>query len=166
MKRKRYTSVDIYRHYVADGGELPKALYKNICQDFNQQIMLHLIEDAGKFDMGYRLSTLSILRMRRNYSNPQVDWGASNKFKEELQAKGEKLYDAKTGEGTKWLIYHDEDWYCRFYWKKKHCVVPNKIVYKFVATRGKQGNKTRLKEHLSESSLNYLKYPIGNKNKG
>lgn len=155
---KSYTLIDMYRFYVADGGVLPKTLYKNICQDFNIQIMDHIIKEAGRFDMGSYLSTLSIRRIKRNFKNPHVDWKASNEYRQELLDKGEKLYDHKTGEGTKWLIYHDEEWYCRFYWKKQHAKFKNKSVYKFVATRGKVGNKTKLINHLNENSLNYIKY--------
>ena len=155
---KSYTLTDMYRFYVADGGTLPRALYKNICQDFNIKIMDHIIYDAGTFDMGNYLSTLNIRRIKRNFKNPHVDWKASNDYKEELLAEGKKLYDHETGEGTKWLIYHDEEWYCRFYWKKQHARFKNKSVYKFVATRGKVGNKTKLIDHLNENSLNYIKY--------
>lgn len=157
------TLKDIYRYYCANGGTLHKSTFKNICADFNIGIMNHIIYEAGTFDMGNHLSTLSIRRIKRNYRNPQVNWNESNKYKEELLAKGEKLYDAETGEGTKWLIYHDEEWYCRFYWKKKHAKFKNKSVYRFVATRGDKGNKTKLKDHLNESEINYVKYENGSK---
>ena len=152
------TLSDIYPHYVANGGTLEKSLYKNICQDFNIQIMNHIIYEAGVFDMGNNLSTISIKRIKRNYKNPQVDWNASNQYKQELLDQGEKLYDHETGEGTKWLIYHDEDWYCRFYWKKQYAKFKNKTVYRFVATRGEVGNKKKLKDHLAENNLNIIKY--------
>lgn len=162
-KRERYTLKDIYRHYVADGGELEKSLYKNICSDFNIHIMESIIYDAVKFDMGFDLSTISILRIRRNYNNPQVDWKASNERKQELLDQGKKLYDAETGEGHKWLVYHDSDWYCRFYWKKFYARVKNKSAYMFRATRGDKGNKTKLKEHLRENDINYVKYEKADK---
>ena len=155
---KNLTLVDVYRDYKANGGTLHKSVFKNICQDFNIRIMNHIIFDAGTFDMGNYLSTLCVARIKRDYSNPQVDWKASNEYKEELLEKGEKLYDSETGEGVKWLIYHDEDWYCRFYWKKKYAKFKNKSVYKFIATRGKRGNKTKLKDHLRENDINYVKY--------
>lgn len=155
---RTYTLVDAYRFYKANGGTLSKSEYKNICQDFNIGIMNFIIYEAGVFNMGSHLSTIHIMRHRRNYSNPQIDWKASNEYKEELLAKGEKLYDKETGEGTKWLIYHDEEWYFRFHWKKKYAKFKNKSAYRFIATRGVKGNKTKLKEHLAEDELNYLKY--------
>lgn len=155
---RRYTLANIYREYVAEGGTLEKSLYKNICQDFNIHIMNHIIYDAGIYDMGHNLSTISILRIKRNFNHPRVDWKASNKYKQELEEKGEKLFDNDTGEGTKWLIYHDTEWYCRFYWKKAYARVKNKTAYSFVATRGVRGNKTKLIDHLNESDINYIKY--------
>ena len=161
--RERYTLRDIYYRYKADGGKLKKPLYKNICQDFNIWIMNHIIYDAGKFDMGNYLSTISILRIKRNYRNPQVDWKASNKRKQELLDQDKKLYDDETGEGHKWLIFHDSKWYCRFYWNKLYAKVKNKSAYFFRATRGKKGNKTKLKEHLRNDDINYIKYEKANK---
>ncbi len=156
-----YTLSDIFRYYRTMEGDLPKSLYKNICQDFNIAIMDHIIYDAGTFDMGYNLSTISILRIKRNFKNPQVDWAASNEYKEELLKQGKELYSKDNPDGIKWFIYHDEDWYCRFYWKKSFCKVKNKSAYKFIATRGKKGNKRKLKDHLKHNDINYLKYKNG-----
>lgn len=160
---KRYTLKDIYRHYVADGGTLAKSVYKNICSDFNIHAMNHIIYEAGVIDMGNYMSTISVMKLKRDFRNPSIDWKASNEYRKELEEKGEKLYDAETGEGTKWLIYHDEEWYCRFYWQRRSARFKNKKVYKFVATRGKRGNKTKLKKHLNESPLNIRKYRTSNK---
>lgn len=162
-KRERLTLTNIFEYYQDNGGTLPKSLFKNICQDFNIHIMNHIIYDAGIFDMGNYLSTLQILRIKRNYSNPQVDWKASNELKQELLDEGKKLYDSETGEGHKWLVYHDSKWYCRFYWKKFYCRVPNKSAYRFIATRGKKGNKTKLKDHLNANDINYIKYEKADK---
>ena len=154
------TLSDIYPYYVAEGGTLDRALFKNICQDFNIQIMNHIIYEGGRFDMGNNLSTISIKRIKRNYKKPQVDWNASNQYRQELEEKGIELYNNQTGKGEKWLIYHDEEWYCRFFWQKKYSKFKNKKAYKFIATRGKVGNKTKLKEHLAENELNITKYEL------
>jgi len=156
-----YSLTDSYRHYVANGGELHKSMYKNICQDFNIRIMEHIIYEAGTFNMGSNLSTLSIMRLRRNYDKPVVDWHESNKNREELLKKGETLYSFKTGKGVKWLIYHTGEWYCRFYWKRKSAKFKNKTVYMFIPTRGEKGNKTKLINHLRKNDINYVKYYIG-----
>lgn len=155
---RTHTLSDSYRHYVADGGELHKTMYKNICQDFNMRIMDHIIYDAGSFNMGSNLSTLSVLRIKRKFSNPSVNWKESMLYRKELEESGEKIYDSKTGEGTKWLIFHTEDWYCRFYWRRKNAKFKNKNVYMFIATKGEKGNKGKLKRHLGENEINYVKY--------
>jgi hypothetical protein len=156
-----YTLRNIYKQYILDGGDLHKSLYKNICQDFNIGMMDHIIYDAGTFDMGYNLSTLSILRLKRNFKNPTVDWAESNEYKKQLLEEGKELYSKDNPDGVKWFVYHDEEWYCRFYWKKSFCKVPNKSGYKFVATRGRVGNKRKLKDHLAENDINHLKYKNG-----
>ncbi len=153
------TLADIYKFYVTEErGTLSKNDFKNICQDFNIHIMNHIIYEAGRLDMGNNLSTLEIIRLDRDYKKKRVDWKESNEYKKELLAKGEKLYDNETGEGTKWLIYKVDPVYCRFYWKRGACKVKNRLIYKLVMTRGENGNKTKLKNHLYENDINYLKY--------
>jgi hypothetical protein len=163
MASSNYTLVDIYRWYRAQGGTLPKALFKNICQDFNIHIMNHIIYDHGTFDMGSNLSTINILRIKRNHNKPQVNWNESNKLKQQLLDEGKELYDPETGEGEEWLVYHTDPWYCRFYWKKFYAKVKNKSAYSFRATRGKKGNKTKLKDFLRANSLNYRGYEKADK---
>ena len=163
MASSNYTLVDIYLWYKAHGGTLQKPLFKNLCQDFNIHIMNHIIYEYGSFDMGNNLSTLSILRIKRNHNKPQVDWKASNEYKQELLDEGKKLFDPETGEGEEWLIYHTDPWYCRFYWKKYHAKFKNKLAYRFRATRGPKGNKRKLKDFLNANSLNYVGYEKADK---
>jgi len=108
--------------------------------------------------MGQNLSTLSIVRKDRDPRSPRLNWGESNKYKKELLFKGEKLYDSKTGEGTKWHIYHTDEFYCKFYWRKGKCLIPNKSVYRFDATRGVKGNKEKLVNLLKTDELAYLNF--------
>lgn len=156
--KSHHTLRDIYKYYVADGGTLSKADYKNICCDFNIHIMNKLIYDAAYMDMGNNLSYLRIGRIDRPVSNRRIDWASSNQFKEELLSQGKKLYNGETGEGHKWLVYQTNDYFCRFYWQRKNAKVKNKTLYRFVATRGSAGNKDKLKNHLKEDDSNYLKY--------
>lgn len=155
---KKYNLGDIYKDYVLAGGKMSKNDYKNLCQDFNIHICNHLIYDAGTFWMGHNLATLEIIRIDRNPKKKRVDWKESLEYKEELEKEDVELYDKETGKGKKWLIYQTTDNYCRFYWKKKAAKVKNKSVYKLIMTRGAQGNKTKLKNHIYENELNYLKY--------
>ena len=153
-----YTLSHIYEQY-KNGVEDPvdSAIFKNICGDFNILIVDYILE-GKEFNMGYNLSTLSIVRMERDPRSPRVDWAESNKYKQELKDSGEKLYDKETGEGTKWQIYFTDEYYYKYYWRKGKCKVPNKSVYRFDATRGLKGNKERLTRTLKEDELSYLKF--------
>lgn len=149
-----YTQTDIYEYYDEElDGELDWKTFRRLCEDFNQAVMEDIILAGGRFNQGSYLSTISILRIERNYKNKQIDWKASYELKEELIEEGEKPYDPETGEGENWLVYHTDRWYCRFYWRKATCTVPNKSVYSFRPTGGDKGNKTKLKELLHNDDL-------------
>jgi len=153
----RHTLTNIYNSYVDEKGSIDKSLFKNICSEFNVMIMEYILE-GKEFNMGHNLSTVSVVRKERDPRSPRVDWGESNKYKKELIADGEELYDAETGEGIKWHIYHTDSFYCKFYWRKGKCSVPNKSVYRFDATRGVKGNKEKLINLLKQDDLAYLTF--------
>ena len=113
------------------------------------------ILEGNILDMGNNLSTLSVIRKERDPRNPKVDWGESNKYKQELLDANEQLYNAETDKGTKWHIYYTDGYYCKFYWRKGRCRVPNKSVYRFDATRGIKGNKEKLVTLLKTDDLAY-----------
>ena len=153
-----YTLKDIYEYFDSTSNmEIDKFLFRDICSEFNMMIIDYIL-DGGKFNMGNGLSGLSILRIDRNNSKPAIDWGESNKYKKELLAEGKQLYDSKTKEGHKWYIYYTDTEYCRYYWNKSSCKVPNKSVYKFIPTRGLKGNKEKLTNLLKKDELAYLKF--------
>ena len=153
-----YTLSHIYKDYESNvDSPVDKDVFKNICSDFNIMAVDYLLE--GKlFNMGYNLSTLSIVRMERDPRSPRVDWMESNNYKEELKKLGEKLYDKETGEGIKWQIYFTDPYYYKYYWRKGKCMVPNKSVYRFDTTRGLKGNKEKLTKMLKTDELSYLKF--------
>ena len=78
--------------------------------------------------------------------------------KKELLEEGQLLYSPKTGKGVKWHIYHTDEFYCKYYWRKGKCKIPNKSVYRFDATRGLKGNKEKLINLLKTDDLAYLKF--------
>jgi len=153
----RHTLTNIYNSYVDEKGSIDKSLFKNICSEFNVMIMEYILE-GKEFNMGHNLSTVSVVRKERDPRSPRVDWGESNKYKKELITDGEELYDAETGKGIKWHIYHTDSFYCKFYWRKGKCSVPNKSVYRFDATRGVKGNKEKLINLLKQDDLAYLTF--------
>lgn len=153
-----YTLTDIYQDYkeVTDS-IIDKKVFRAICEEFNIGIIDYLLE-GKELNLGNNLSTLSIVRMDRDPRNPAIDWGESNKYKAELLTEGTELYNAETGKGQRWHIYFTDDFYCKFYWRKGKCKVPNKSVYRFDATRGLKGNKEKLIKLLKEDDLAYLKF--------
>ena len=153
-----YTLTHIYNNYASEiESPVDKHLFKDICSEFNMLAIDYILE-GKEFNMGYNLSTLSIVRMKRDPRAPRVDWSESNKYKAELQMFGKKLYDKETGEGTKWQIYFTDEDYYKYYWRKGKCAVPNKSVYRFDATRGIKGNKEKLTKVLQSDELAYLKF--------
>ena len=152
-----YTFKDIYDSYIEETEYIDKAIFSDICHTFNMGIIEYILE-GKKFNMGNNLSTISIIRRERDPRSPRIDWGESNKYKKELLDNGEDVYDTVTELGTKWFIYHTDEFYCKYYWNKGRCKVSNKSVYRFDATRGLKGNKDKLIALLKEDDLAYLKF--------
>jgi hypothetical protein len=144
-----------YKKYVENA--VDSTTFKNICGDFNIEIMEYILE-GKEFNMGYNLSTLSIVRMKRDPRAPRIDWSESNKYKQELKDMNEKLYDKDTEEGVKWQIYFTDEYYYKYYWRKGKCLISNKSVYRFDPTRGLKGNKEKLTRILQKDDLAYLKF--------
>ena len=153
----QYTLKDIYIDYQKENNNIDKEIYINIIQEFNIMIMDYILE-GKEFNMGNNLSTLSIIRRDRDPRSPRLDWGESNKYKKVLLEEGQNLYNSETGKGVKWHIYHTDEFYCKYYWRKGKCKIPNKSVYRFDATRGLKGNKEKLINLLKEDDLAYLKF--------
>ena len=153
-----YNINNIYNNYIEEYNEtVDKNTFKKICEEFNIEI-IDAILDGKTFDMGNNLSTLSIRRVDRDPRTPRVDWGESIKYRKELEASGVDLYNASTGKGEKWYIYYTDKFYCKYYWKKGKCRIPNKSVYRFTPTRGLKGNKEKLIHILKTDDLAYLKF--------
>jgi len=152
-----YTLDHIYKEYIDEHDFIDKKIFRDICAEFNIEIIEDILE-GRTFHMGSNLSSLSIVKMERDPRNPKIDWGESNKYKAELIANGEDLYNSETGQGTKWHIYYTDEYYCKFYWRKGRCRIPNKSVYRFDATRGIKGNKEKLINLLKTDDLAYLKF--------
>lgn len=152
-----YTFKDIYNSYIEENEHIDKSIFTDICHIFNIEIMDYILE-GKKFNMGNNLSTISIIRRDRDPRSPRIDWGESNKYKQELIDSGETTYDNITELGTKWFIYYTDEFYCKYYWNKGRCKVTNKSVYRFDPTRGLKGNKDKLIALLKKDDLAYLKF--------
>jgi len=113
-----YASKQLYQHYIELGGDLSYEMYREIICSFNMTVMDQIL-DGRELDMGKGLSRLSIMRIERDFKRPTIDWGNSNKLKEELLTEGEELFSKNNPNGVKWFVYFTDDWYLRFYWEKK-----------------------------------------------
>jgi len=152
------TIKDIHKDYVKHVEDpIETRLFRQICEEFNMLIVEHIL-DGGEFSMGSNLSTLSIRRIERNPSKPTIDWWESNRYKQELLAKGKELFDVSTGQGEKWFIYYTDPWYCKYHWQKSRCKISNKSAYRFTPTRGIKGNKEKLTKLLKDDDLAYLRF--------
>ena len=82
------TITQIYKSYKENTDTpLDKALFKEICEEFNISLIDTLLE-GNVFQMKHNLASLSIRRIERNPSSPTIDWWESNKYKQELLAEG------------------------------------------------------------------------------
>lgn len=149
-----YLSRDIYKHYIECGGELPYTEFREIICTFNEDVIDQIL-DGRELNMGKGLSRLSIMRIERDFKRPTIDWGSSNKLKEELLAEGEELFSKDNSDGTKWFVYFTDDWYLRFYWEKKRCSLKNRSAYRLDITFD---NKNHLKRLIKKDSLAYLNF--------
>ena len=152
-----HTLTNIYNDYVQEHDHIDRLIFKNLCEEFNIMIINYILE-GKEFNMGNNLSTLSIVKQDRDPRSPRLDWGESNKYKNQLLEEGQLLYNTETGKGVKWHIYHTDEFYCKYYWRKGKCKIKNKSVYRFDATRGIKGNKEKLIALLKEDDLAYLKF--------
>lgn len=155
-----FTSVDIYQDYLDSGGELDRETFHKLCIEFNTKVMEEIIKKGRVFNMGERLSTLEVTKVKRNFNKKKVNWKKSNELKQKIIDEGGTPKSKENPDGEHWLVYYTDDWYCKFHWTKKNCVVKNKTAYRFTATRGDKGNKTMLKKHLRADNLAHMKYRV------
>lgn len=163
-KFKSKTLWDAHKIYKKKAGILCYEAYRDICERFNQEVMKQIIEEGRVFDMLSRLSTIQIIRVNRAFgklSRSTINWAETDKRKAELIAEGKEhlLYNKETNpDGIKWFVYYTNEFYCKFYWRKYQCNIPNRAVYRFNPTGGKKGNKTRLTELLKQDDLASLNF--------
>lgn len=160
--KKAKGSKEIYAMYCSTT-KAPVAynIFKEILSKYNRGMADHIL-DGGILHMGNNLSSIQVVRRSRDPRSPRINWGASFKTKAKLESEGKELFDKETGEGEEWLIYFTDTEYCRFKWFKSRCMVKNKSVYSFVATRGKDGNKEKLTALMNNDDLAYLKFTRAN----
>lgn len=147
--RETFHRTDIYKDYRNNSNNpVSKSTHAEVLRKFNTKAMEEIIYEGKVLELGWYLSDLSIIRVKADPTNPRVNWGESYKRKQEIIEDGGTPKSEENPDGEPWLVYFDDEWFAMFYWRKSGCTVPYKSAYKFRATRGDKGNKTKLKERL------------------
>jgi hypothetical protein len=158
MQTKSHTIRTIYKEYSKEAkDEISSKVFSDICSEFNLAIMEEIL-DGYEFNMQNNLGTISIRRVERDPRIPQINWGETSKYKQELLDKGEQLFDSATGNGVKWHIYYVDKYYYKYHWTKSRAKIKNKTAYRFDATRGVKGNKEKLTALLKDDDMAYLRF--------
>jgi hypothetical protein len=158
MQTKSHTIRTIYKEYSKEvNDEVNIKVFSDICSEFNLAIVEEIL-NGYEFNMQNNLGTLSIRRVERDPRTPQINWGETSKYKQELLDKGEDLFDISTGKGTKWHIYYVDKYYYKYHWTKSRAKIKNKTAYRFDATRGIKGNKEKLTALLKNDDMAYLRF--------
>lgn len=154
-----FSSRHIYDHYRKRGGQLPYSLFLKAISRFNELAVGEMLRGRD-FPLGSRLSRLTIVRIKRRFSHRlAVDWPSSYRLRSEIIARGGTPRKGDNG-GEDWLVYHTDDWYCRFFWDKRKSRVKNTMYYRFDPTRGAAGNKSRLVHLLTHDELAHLRFRL------
>ena len=137
------TLKDAYKHYTED---IPEAspfyveytVYRQICEKFNKAICTYILEEAGEFQLPYRLGSLRIKKTKMNYRNKnhmRPDWKKTKEL-------GKTVYH---------LNDHTDGFRYRWAWDKSNVVTVGKKLYSFYATRT---NKRELARLLKDDDIN------------
>lgn len=137
------TLKDSYKFYTEELTEgsafhVEYATYKNVCVDFNKMICKYILEEAGEFELPYRMGTLRIKKTKMDYSNKnhmRPDWKKSKEL-------GKKVYH---------LNDHTGGFRYRWAWNKSNVVTVGKRLYSFYPTRT---NKRTLASLLKDEDIN------------
>ena len=118
-------------------------LFREIIVRYNKKVQKALVEEGEVIKLGNNLGYLYLYteEKRDKFSCSNIDWGASNKYKQELIDKGVQVKDKEHPEGKNWWQFFEDDEYIRVAWTKNFgvCKVPNNSVYAFYPTRSKAG---------------------------
>ena len=119
-----------------------------IIEAYNKKVLKALVEEGASVKLGNNLGYLYILRQKKKdlFSMRNIDWGESNKFKQELIDRGDTPKDENNPDGKNWFQFYEDTDYLRVAWTKKYgtCKVPNNSVYAFYPTRSISGIKKYL----------------------
>ena len=142
----RLGAKDMFRKYKKENPQtdVTYSYYRAVLESFSKLLAKELLNGAV-FNMGQRLGTLRIKKIKRSPNARTIDWNETLKMWEE---QGEK-------DG---FVYWTDDTYYRWAWDKRKALVKNKSAYRFDPTGGVKGLKKKLTDRLRSDSLASTNY--------
>lgn len=159
------TTADIYKEYIKEyKSDISYKDFKNILSQFNKQVSNEIVK-GYKFNMGFKIGTIEIRKIE--LFKPLINWGETNKLKQQLINEGKALYDSATGEGNKYMVYYTEEFTYQWHWFKfeqkvegenrKMFPLKGVIFWSFKAT--KDNKRTKLAQAIDD--LSPIRYKHG-----
>lgn len=158
------TTIDVYNKYVEKGGKLAYFAFRDLIFAYQKAMIDECISTGNDWWFRGGLGVLQIARVKRKFKvkedgtlNAAIDWGATNKLKKDIIAKGGtplEVYKNEKGEkigdngGTPYLCYHTSSDY--YIWRfSNNLFLKNGHKYKFDASRG---NSKKLSAAINDNS--------------
>lgn len=142
---KIHNAKDMYRAFLKKNPDtiISYRMFKQIISEFNKKASQKILEGKTLW-LGNKLGNIRIKRIQRNnFNRPAIDWGETNKLKQQ---------------GINKHVYFTDNNYFRWFWEKARCQVPNKSVYKFVPSGGPAGNRRALVNLLNNDEFAMLNF--------
>ena len=114
---KSITLKDSFKDYKKEGGDLEYKVYRDICEEYNEEVINNIILDTLEFKIPNRLGSIRIKKVKG--SPKRVDWALTKKY-------NKKIYH---------LNMHTDGYYYKWMWHKRDACFINKSVYSFIAPR-------------------------------
>lgn len=140
-----HTADDMFKYYkkIHPTTSVTESRYKKVLYACFKQIVEEML-NGNVVKLGQRLGEMGIKKVKRTYEKPVVNWFETMELRKQ---------------GIKKVVFFTDDYWYRFYWKKKSCQIPNKTVYCFQITKGPNGNRKKLVDRLKSDEFAYLLYP-------
>lgn len=142
----RFGAKDMYRAFKKANPktDVTYSYYRAVLERFNTLVSDELL-DGQTFNMGQRLGTLRVKKIKRSPNARTIDWHETKKM----------WAEAGTRDG---FVYWTDEIYYRWAWDKSKALVKNKSAYRFDPTGGKKGLKKRLTERLRKDPFACTNY--------
>ena len=75
---KSITLKDSFKDYKKEGGDLEYKVYRNICEEYNEEVISNIILDTLEFKIPNRLGSIRIKKVKG--SPKRVDWALTKKM--------------------------------------------------------------------------------------